>query len=259
MKTAAAYLLAGPDLESEGFKRAIRWSLAVHVVVLVVLFVLPRNWLTTERVREDVMVIELGGSPGPRSTGMTSIGSRTVQEVAEPTRRAQPIQPNVSAPDVMTIPEREPVRVQPPPPRTERPTTPTPPRPPAPGREVNQGNVAVETGARGQGAGLSFGGGGGTSGTLETTDFCCMDYIELMRGKIDDEWRKDLPERGTTIVRFTIQRSGAISDITIVQSSGSNLLDREAERTLRRITLPGLPTAYTEPTLGIRLTFPYEN
>lgn len=257
MNVAVSDFFGAPSSDGAGFTRAVRWSFGIHLAAIVLLVVVPRDWITTERPQDNVMVLELGGSPGPSISGRTAAGNRTVEEITE-ARRPQPIQPNVSPPDVMTIPQREPVRVQPPPPPRQERQTATTPRPPAAGRELNQGNTAVETGSRGQGEGLSSGGGGGTSAAFDV-NFCCPGYIDLLRGQVDQVWNKNLPERGTTILQFTIVRSGAIQDVQVLRSSGSNLLDREAIRAVGRVRLPELPLEWTEPTLGIRLTFPYEN
>src|SRR5437762_3492037 len=45
------------------------------------------------------------------------------------------------------------------------------------GNELRAGSAVAETGARGQGFGLTTGGGTGVSGTLDVGDFCCPDYI----------------------------------------------------------------------------------
>jgi TonB family protein len=258
MREAVDDVLAMRAADQAGLQRAMRWSFGVHIVVLVLLFALPRDWLTKDRTPQNLIFIEVGGSPGPRSTGQTAIGGRTVEEVAPPERRPEPVRPSTSPPDTMTIPQRDVKIPPPPPPRTARPPS-TVTRPPSRGQEVTRGNTAVETGARGEGTGLSFGGGGGTSGSLDVANFCCPEYIEVMRGTIDNNWNKNMPERGTSVMRFTIRRDGTIADIQVVQSSGSSLLDREAERTLRQTRLPPLPARFTEPSLGVRLTFPYEN
>src|SRR4026208_2441052 len=71
--------------------RAVAWSLGVHVGVVLLFLVLPRPWFGDPPRR--VMTISLGGTAGPRSTGTTSIGGRTVEAVTPPTRRPEPIRP----------------------------------------------------------------------------------------------------------------------------------------------------------------------
>ena len=44
-------------------------------------------------------------------------------------------------------------------------------------RAERSGSAIAETGARGQGFGLSTGGGAGSGSTLDVGDFCCPDYL----------------------------------------------------------------------------------
>jgi outer membrane biosynthesis protein TonB len=121
----------------------------------------------------------------------------------------------------------------------------------------------VDTGARGQGTGLTFG-GGGTGGVTNLDNFCCKEYLDALLAIINGNWRSQQPDaRGTTILKFTIRRDGTIDlgTIEIERSSGSRLLDRVAQGALvesndRLRNLP-LPARYTEPVLTVHLQFPY--
>ncbi len=236
--------------------RALMWSVAVHVgIVLGVVFV-PREWIVKKP--KPVMTITLGGTPGPRSTGTTSIGGRTVEQVAPPPRRPEPARP---APPTVT-PAPVAVKTPLPSPKSTTPTpTPTPPvvtRPPITGPLVTQGNTPVDTGARGQGAGLTFG-GGGTGGETDLKDFCCPAYLQELTAAIDQNWQKRQPERGTTEIRFSVLRDGSIVDVEITGRSGSGVLDRISRNAVTESRLRPLPAAYTtSDRLTIRLKFPYE-
>ncbi len=104
------------------------------------------------------MTISLGGAPGPRAGGMTPMGGRTVQAPPppEPVRRAET--PPAAKPPEMTLPSPN-VRPRP---RPERAPPDATGRTPTTGPEPQEGRHARETGARGQGFGLTTGGGGGT-------------------------------------------------------------------------------------------------
>jgi protein TonB len=43
-------------------------------------------------------------------------------------------------------------------------------------------------------------------------------------------------EEGRVVVRFIVQRNGDLTDLTVVESSGSRRLDAAALKTLRRVT-----------------------
>jgi protein TonB len=235
--------------------RATAWSVGIHVGVVLFLMVVPRDWITDPPRR--VMTISLGGTPGPRSTGTTSIGGRTVEQVTPPPRRPDPVRPTPKA-------DPKPVTAKPPTPSKPVPAPKAPPkpeppavRPPTTGPQLAHGNTPVDTGARGQGQGLTFG-GGGTGGETNLADFCCPWYLQLLTEQIDRNWQKAQAQRGTTVVRFSILRDGSISGLRVIQPSGSGLLDRAAQRALIDAKLPPLPREYSFDTLTVNLTFPYE-
>jgi protein TonB len=133
-------------------------------------------------------------------------------------------------------------------------------RTPTKGKEPAFGSAIADTGVRGQGFGLSTGGGAGTGSTLEITgDFCCPEYLATMVARIRSAWNQNQGARGTSLIRFTIQRDGRITDATIFQTSGTTTLDTAAWRAvLATKTLPPLPDAFTNPTLTLRLSFEYQ-
>jgi TonB family protein len=241
--------------DARGFNRAIAWSFGVHVIVVLFVTFAPRDWFVRPHAPEHLMTISLGGTVGPRTTGTTSLGGRTVEQVAPPPKREQPVRPTPQE-------QAPPAVVRTPPPATKpaAPPKPVPPptRPPVTGRQITQGNTAADTGATGIGVGLTTGGGGG-GGEADLKDFCCPDYLQTLKATITNNWQKNQPEQGLTILKFTIQRSGAITDIVVEQSSGSGLLDRIAKSAVLQSQnqLPPLPAAFTPGTLIIHLRFPF--
>lgn len=252
--------------------RMIAWSIAIHALLAAVLLFTPRSWWVKEPEPRRVMTISLGGSPGPSSTGRTSIGGRTVEQQAPPPPRPETARPAQPAPPVPS--SAAPVRTLPPPATRTTPSTRQPPpatttrpqaeaprvtgRTPVTGPQVSQGSTRADTGARGQGVGLSFG-GGLSGGETDLSDFCCPEWVSAMLNAIEGRWNKNQPERGTTVLRFTIARDGSIdrNTITVVQRSGYGVLDRAAQAALQDVRLPPLPAAYPNPTLTVRLSFPY--
>ena len=252
-----AYLPSPQDMRA--MSRALRWSIGIHIAVVVGFVVIPRDWISEPPRR--VMTISLGGTPGPRSTGTTSIGGRTIEEVSPPPRRPEPVRPTPPVkPAPAPVAKTPPPKPAPPPTPTPKPTTkPVQPttRPPTTGPQVVRGNTPVDTGARGQGQGLTFG-GGGTGGETQLASFCCPEYLALLTQRIDQNWQKAQPQRGTTVIRFSILRDGSIADIEVVEPSGSSVLDRASRRALEAAQLPPLPRQYTAEKLTVNLTFPYE-
>jgi outer membrane biosynthesis protein TonB len=184
--------------------------------------------------------------------------------VAPEPKRPTPIPVAAPKPDVMTVPTKTPVK--PPKPETKPSNTPLPSpavtKPPTTGRQVQAGTSAVETGARGIGAGLTVGGGGAGAQLKVDSDFCCPAYLQEVVTQISRVWRSVQPEHGTTVLAFTIQRDGRITDISNPPevSSGSSLLDRLSRATLMdpSLRLPPLPAEYTPDHLTIHLSFPYQ-
>src|SRR3954462_8837438 len=104
-------------------------------------------------------------------------------------------------------------------------------RTPTKGKEPAFGTAIAETGVRGQGFGLSTGGGAGSGSSLEITgDFCCPEYLATMITRIRSAWNQDQGARGTSLIRFTIRRDGSITDATIFKGSGTTTLDTAALR-----------------------------
>ena len=82
-------------------------------------------------------------------------------------------------------------------------------RTPTKGAQPAFGSAIADTGVRGQGFGLSTGGGAGTGSSLEITgDFCCPEYLATMITRIRAAWNQDQGASGMSLIRFTIQRDG---------------------------------------------------
>ncbi len=244
--------------ETGGMDRMLGASLAGHLVLIVVVFLAPGSWFGAEPVREpeNVMTISLGGAPGPRDGGLTMMGGRPIQEVVPSQRAIEPVRPPAA---------REPEMIEPKkaaPKRTETKVQETAKDPrgrtPTRGEQVEKGSTVADTGGRGQGFGLSRG-GGGTGGYLDVANFCCPEYLSTLLDLILRNWDSRQQAAGTTVVKFVIQRSGAVSDVVVEKSSGYPALDGLATRAvLLNRQLPPLPAAFTEPSLTIHLVFEYQ-
>jgi TonB family protein len=236
-----------------GMNMALTVSLLIHAVLLATLFI-TRDWHSEPPKKP--MMITLGGTVGPRSTGTSELGGRTVEQVAPPPKRLEPARPPTPEPKPAPVA----ARTTPAPPRmvteTPKPQTITE-RPPVTGTQVQRGSATADTGARGTSSGLSFGGGGG-GGLTDLRDFPAW-YIDLMTTRVDQAWtpRKNQPARGTNVVRFTVLRDGTITSIELEQASGIGILDRASRTTLGETRLPPLPAEYKGDTLTVHITFPY--
>lgn len=247
-----------------GFDKMLATSAIAHLVLAGGFIFAPGGWLDSQKAPpKTIMTISLGGgNEGPVNGGLTSIGGRAVQEVKPPDepKRPEPVRPPAAKAPEMTvpIPNRTPTKA-PPPPKVAQAPDEARGRTPTRGAETRTGSAIAETGARGQGFGLSTGGGQGSGSRLDVADFCCPDYIVLMVDRIRSNWVSRAEVSAVAIVQFTIQRDGTIADASVERSSGYTALDLAALRAVigtRQLT--PLPAGYPNPTLGVHLNFEYK-
>lgn len=254
MNDTIDHLLIARHREPEGLRKMVAWSVAAHVGLVLFFLYMPDSW--RGQVNEEprtVMTISLGGAPGPRAGGMTPMGGRTVQAPPppEPVRRAET--PPAAKPPEMALPSPN-VRPRP---RPERAPPDATGRTPTTGPEPQEGPARAETNARGQGFGLTTGGGGGTGVQLDVGNFCCPEYLEQMMALIQRNWQSKHGVGGVTTMKFTITRGGAIEQVLVERPSGFYALDLAAQRALLLTRLPELPTQFTNPTLTVHMRFEY--
>jgi protein TonB len=260
MHDAVSQALYGRSREPQGpLSRMLSASVALHVVFIALLIFAPSNWWSRPiETPQNVMTISLGGAPGPRSGGMTSISSRPVQQAVEDLPKVTPNRPPAAKTPEMVEPIAKPRPAK---------ETPTPVRDapkeasrtkPTVGRETQEGTAKAETAATTNSIGLSTG-GGGTGGQINVGNFCCPEYIAGMVSKIHQNWTARSAGTGVSTMRFTIQRDGTLTDIQVAKSSGQQMLDYLAQRALLAVKqLPPLPAEYTNPTLVVNLDFEYQ-
>jgi TonB family protein len=258
MEAVVSDILQRRKTEPAGLKKTAAISVAAHAVAFAVIAMIPAMAPQAAAPRV-IMNISLGGAPGPDTGGMQMIGGRPIQ-AAQPSTQpeiSKSILPPVAAtPPKMTLPDPKQKPRTPPKPTV----TSKDPKGTAVGRgfETQQGTAKVETGAKGQGFGLSSGGSGGDGGVKLDVDFCCPEYIADMRNRIMKNWNQNQRTIGSVIMKFTIQRNGLITDIEVEQPSGNPVLDLAAQRALIITrTLAPLPSGFSGQTLPVHLTFDY--
>ncbi len=88
-------------------------------------------------------------------------------------------------------------------------------------------------------------------------------YLSVMEGQVARNWnprQMGYNNSGVScILHFTIQRSGAVSQVTITRSSGIGVFDREALRAVQSTRLPQLPGDFGANSLGVTMTFNLES
>src|SRR3954468_22235532 len=86
---------------SEPLNPMIPWAVAAHMALFAFMIFMPASWRgAVDEGPRTVMTISLGGAPGPRNGGLTTMGGRTVQ--APP---PEPLKKVVETPPAPKTPE----------------------------------------------------------------------------------------------------------------------------------------------------------
>ena len=260
MEAVVSDILQSRKREPGGLKKTAAISIAAHAAAIAVILMIPSVTPRAAQQPRVIINVSLGGAPGPKNGGMQMIGGRAIQA-------AQP------SPDPL-LAKNSPPSLAPTPPKMTLPDPKQKPRTPpkatvsskdpkgtavGKGFETQLGTAKVDTGAKGQGFGLSTGGTGGDGGVrLGVSNFCCPEYISDMRNRIIKNWNQNQRTSGIVIMRYIIQRDGQITDIEVGTSSGNPVLDLAAQRALvnTRMLAP-LPSAFSGQRLPVELTFEY--
>lgn len=252
--------------EPSGLQRMMTLSVLAHAALASILILAP-GALIGSRTADPatVMTISLGGAgDGPNVGGGTPAAARAVQTVVPPeelTKRDAYTPPAAARPE-MVLPAVKPVAKPskaPPPPAVKEAPDAARGRTPTKGTQKAFGEALTYTGARGQGFGLSTGGGPGSGSTLDVSDFCCPDYIATMIARIRSVWQQNQGASGSVLIKFTIHRDGRLADVEVERGSGNTLLDTAAQRAvLQTRTLNPLPAQFSNPTLTVHLNFQYQ-
>lgn len=265
MQEAASEILTARSGRRDELRRTAVVSLSAHAVLITAVLFAPEGWLAgaTSDPAADVMTIRLGGPQGPGEGGRTALGGQPTQEVvtAPEIQRPQWIQPPTAAPPRMILPVPEAVPARRPEPEVEVETAPAEARgrTPTRGAEAREGSTMADTGVEGTGVGLSGGGLGGEGAEIDVGDFCCPQYLSLMIEAIRRRWDRNQRVTGSVVVRFTVDRNGAIGAVGVDRSSGYLALDMSAQRAvLLTRALPPLPSDHPDDDLPVRLTFEYQ-
>lgn len=259
MEAVVSDILKSRKREPGGLKKTAAISLAAHAAAIAVILLIPSVMPRAAEQPRLIMNISLGGAPGPKTGGMQMIGGRPIEAALPSTdpQIAKSILPAVTAtPPKMTLPDPKQKPRTPPKPTVSS----KDPKGTAVGRgfETQAGTAKVETGAKGEGFGLSSGGMGGQGGVKVPAGFCCMEYIADMIDRIKKNWNQNQKVPGTVLMKYMIQRNGQITDIEVGTSSANPILDLAAQRALinTRMLAP-LPAGYSGQRLPIELEFVY--
>ena len=239
---------------TERMDAMIPWSIAAHIALFAFMIFMPASWRgAVDEGPRTVMTISLGGAAGPRNGGLTTMGGRTVQAPPpEPVKKVE-TPPAAKTPE-MALPTKNARQAKP---QTQEAPKEATARTPSTG-QPQEGSTRVDTGAKGQGFGLTSGGGAGASVQLDVANFCCPEYLSQMVTLIQRNWQSNQGIAGSVIMKFTITRAGTIENVQLERSSGFLAHELTAQRALLLTRLPELPIQFPNPTLTIHMTFEYQ-
>ena len=223
-------------------RKGLPYSIAIHLVALVVTVVYGAHVTPPQIEPRRVFRVRLQELPLPAETPPETPAAETP---AKPEPTPPPPEPEPE-PEPRHVPEKPPETV-----KAEPEPEPAPPRP-EPEEPAEQPAAPVEAPATELRAPA-------VSGTDEPFPFAW--YLEIVRGRVTRQWNppqvgmRDGAER-TCAVHFFIERGGAVSRATIVQSSGIALLDRAGLRAVQAAhPLPPLPREFASRSLGVTFVF----
>ncbi len=222
--------------------RGLPISIVLHLVVFTLIAVygtyVPQPPMETRRIMK-VQITQL-----PDVKPQVSQPAAEPQETPPVEQPQDPVEPTPPPPQKLE-PKEVPRKTQPEPRKPE----PVPARP-APKEEAKPEEKPAETPITAAGPAVS-----GTD-----VDFPFAWYLNRVEGIIATKWNprqlgfRDNDQR-RCIVHFIVDRSGEVNQVTIIQSSGVPLFDREALRAVQASRLPPLPAKFTSAFLGVTFIF----
>jgi len=230
-------------------------SVIAHLVVGVIVWTSPR-WLPRRPLPPPILVVDLVTLPpgaGALSPPARKPAARAPEKKPSPTPtlpKPEPKPAAVKLPDAESKPAEKPKPVEPQEPKPEPAAVPQPAADEAESPAGIGGEGPSGLGAEQQGA----------IGALDEEAFEFAWYRQALTQSLRATWEKpDLPNLEAPLratVHFRVRRNGQIVDIRLEESSGLDLLDRSALRSVYDANpLPPLPYAYDGDSLGVHFYF----
>ena len=263
------------------FKRAVIFSVSVHLLLFILLVTSP--YFPKPGRRDIIQYVEVmsfsggGGSPGGGGGGggRAPAAKKTESQVetAVPERQSlrdltTPQKFEENKPPAMTHPMDKPQRDSRPVPEKKAVIQKSQPgAKPTSGDQDAAEEGTGSGGGTGTRVGLGIGSGEGGFGFGEgygggtLASFPYSYYVNEIRSRISNNWQTALIRSGTTgndfsEVRFRIFRNGRISEPVILRSSGNQTMNSSAIRAQRNASpFPPLPRGYSDDYLFVRLLF----
>ncbi|MEN7537048.1 energy transducer TonB [Aurantiacibacter flavus] len=211
----------------------------------------------SERLPDPVMIVELpaGAAPAPASQAM----AEPEQEQAVAETLPDTVIPPLPIPRVETPMSRDPVTVPTPLPVVQRSRAAVQPRPQLAPPRTAPAQLAPPPATPGTGsANAGTGTGENPRAKADQADWISLVNSHLARRKRYPREARRVGQEGTPSVRFTVDRRGRVSNVSIVRSSGHQLLDdATVELVQRTAPFPAMPRSMQRDSMTITLPIEY--
>ncbi|MGB8951053.1 MAG: TonB C-terminal domain-containing protein [Candidatus Aminicenantales bacterium] len=252
--------------ENRAFKRAMIFSLTVHTALFLLILISPSLPKTSKKGMIHYIPLQFVGLPGSggggrsgakEELGVTELKKETLRDLTSIQKLQE--EPKSSLRHPVESPKRE-TKIE----KNKKAAI----RKPSESSSRNAGSA--DSPGSGSGSGLRIGVGGpgsgegfisGYGGQIGISNFPFTYYLQIVRDRISSNWFTSLADPGLagnlqTTVYFRIFRSGQISDVKVMESSGVKSFDLVAVgAAMRSAPFPPLPSDYEEEYLGIYLIF----
>ena len=234
--------------------RGLPWSIMLHLVAVAMIAAwgghVPQPPLEPQRV----LRVQIARMPAAKP----QVSQPAPQPEAEPVVPVDEPPPPAPKPVEQVLPPKEVPRK--PEPKKPEPEKPKPDVAPAPKPEPEAPPVQTEPEPEAEAPQPAA--GPAVSGT--DVDFPFAWYLNSVEGIIARNWKprqlgfREGSARGC-VVHFIVNRSGQVSQVALVKSSGVSLFDREALRAVKAGRLPPLPAKFPHRALGVTFVFTLES
>ncbi len=233
--------------------RGLPVSILIHILTLGLILVFGNS--VNQRQFEVPQTI------GVRLVELPKVPLRTVEKV-DPVEIAEQPKPKPEPRVQEELPPKELPKPKPDPKPEIKPEQPKEIIPPQEPSEETTANPLEATPEMPDAAGTALASGASVAGTDANFPFAW--YLSVMEGQVARNWNPaQMGFRNNSgvscVLHFTIQRSGAVSQVTLTRSSGIGVYDREALRAVQSTRLPQLPGDFGSKTLGVTMTFNLES
>ncbi len=259
--------------------RSFLAALALHGLLLAVVLLAPRlktpppplEFVPVQIIPAQALGVRRPAPPRRKTPPAPAAETPAPTPETPPEPEAAPPKPE-PADDVPSLPDPEsdkkkkpePVKPTPKPPEASSPTPDKGATSRAGSGKTEEGTSGTAPGETGDQLGRRGGPQGNPLGTtafgsevggLDNPDFTYAYYLDRMLSLIDAQWTRPSMGSGVkAVVFFRISRDGAMTDLTVEQSSGYNSFDLAALRAVQNAApFPPLPRAYKNEDLGVHL------